>query len=115
MQPAGLGLRAQDLQITGTVVSADDGSALPGVTVVVKGTTVGAVTDFEGKYTIVAPAGSETLVFSFVGMQTTEIAIGNSTVIDLSMEVDAVRMDELSGHRLQARPPGNLPPVLFQS
>ena len=45
-----IGLRAQGLEITGNVVGANDGSALPGVTVVVKGTTVGAVTDFEGNY-----------------------------------------------------------------
>jgi carboxypeptidase-like protein len=64
-----IGLQAQGLQITGKVASADDGSALPGVTVIVKGTTVGAVTDFEGKYNIVVPEGNETLVFSFVGMQ----------------------------------------------
>ncbi len=90
-----LGLWAQGLQITGNVVSADDGSALPGVTVIVKGTTVGAVTDFEGKYTITVPEGNETLVFSFVGMQTQDIAIGNSTAINVTMEVDAVNMDEV--------------------
>ncbi len=89
------GLWAQGLQITGNVVGADDGSALPGVTVIVKGTTVGAVTDFEGKFSITVPEGNETLVFSFVGMQTQEIAIGNSTVINVAMEVDAVNMDEV--------------------
>ncbi len=92
---AAIGLQAQGLQVTGNVVSVEDGSALPGVTVVVRGTTVGAVTDFEGKYEIVVPEGNEILVFSFVGMQTQEIAIGNSTVIDVTMEVDAVRMDEV--------------------
>jgi TonB-dependent starch-binding outer membrane protein SusC len=92
---AGLGLWAQGLQITGNVVSAEDGSALPGVTVVVKGTTVGAVTDFEGKFEITVPEGSGILVFSFVGMQTQEIAIGNSTVINVAMEIDAVNMDEV--------------------
>ncbi|MCK4880919.1 MAG: carboxypeptidase-like regulatory domain-containing protein, partial [Bacteroidales bacterium] len=92
---AAIGLQAQGLQVTGNVVSVEDGSALPGVTVVVRGTTVGAVTDFEGKYEIVVPEGNEILVFSFVGMQTQEIGIGNSTVIDVTMEVDAVRMDEV--------------------
>jgi TonB-linked SusC/RagA family outer membrane protein len=91
----GLGLQAQGLQITGNVVSAEDGSALPGVTVIVKGTTVGAVTDFEGKYEITIPDGSTTLVFSFVGMQTQEIAIGTSTAINVTMEIDAVNMDEV--------------------
>jgi len=90
-----IGLQAQGQQITGTVVSAEDGSALPGVTVIVRGTTVGAVTDFEGHYEITVPEGSGVLVFSFVGMQTQEIAIGTSTVIDVSMKVDAVNMDEV--------------------
>ena len=90
-----IGLQAQGQQITGTVVSAEDGSALPGVTVIVRGTTVGAVTDFEGHYEITAPQGSGVLVFSFVGMQTQEIGIGTSTVIDVSMKVDAVNMDEV--------------------
>ena len=89
------GLRAQGTEITGDVVSAEDGSALPGVTVVVKGTTVGAVTDFEGNYSIEAPSGSDILVFSFVGMQTQEVAIGASTVINVSMDIDAVNMDEV--------------------
>ena len=90
-----IGLQAQGQQITGTVVSAEDGSALPGVTVIVRGTTVGAVTDFEGHYEITVPQGSDVLVFSFVGMQTQEIAIGTSNVIDVSMKVDAVNMDEV--------------------
>jgi TonB-dependent starch-binding outer membrane protein SusC len=90
-----IGLQAQGQQITGTVVSAEDGSALPGVTVIVKGTTVGAVTDFEGHYEITVPQGSDILVFSFVGMQTQEIAIGTSTVIDVSLKVDAFNMDEV--------------------
>ncbi|MFO7670573.1 MAG: TonB-dependent receptor [Bacteroidales bacterium] len=89
------GLQAQGTEITGSVVSAADGSALPGVTVIVKGTTVGAVTDFEGKYSIGVPDGKGTLLFSFVGMQTQEVAIGNSTIINVSMEVDAVNMDEV--------------------
>ncbi len=72
-----------------------NGSALPGVTVIVKGTTVGAVTDFEGNYSIGVPSGSGVLVFSFVGMQTQEVAIGNSTVINVTMEIDAVNMDEV--------------------
>ncbi len=89
------GLQAQGTEITGSVVSAADGAALPGVTVIVKGTTVGAVTDFEGKYSIGVPDGKGSLLFSFVGMQTQEIAIGNSTIINVSMEVDAVNMDEV--------------------
>lgn len=89
------GLQAQGLQITGNVTGADDGSALPGVSVIVKGTTVGTVTDFEGAYSIVVPEGSTTLVFSFVGMESQEVAIGSSTSIDVVLQTDAVKMDEV--------------------
>jgi TonB-linked SusC/RagA family outer membrane protein len=89
------GLQAQGTEITGSVVSAEDGSALPGVTVVVKGTTVGTVTDFEGKYTIELPSSADILMFSFVGMQTQELKIGASIIIDATMDIDAVNMDEV--------------------
>ena len=90
-----LGLQAQGLQITGSVISAEDGSPLPGVSVVVKGTTVGTVTDFDGNYSITVPQGANTLVFSFVGMRTQEVAIGESAILDVVLETDAVRMDEV--------------------
>ncbi len=60
-------LQGQGVQVTGNVTSADDGSALPGVSVVVQGTTIGAVTDFEGNYSITVPDASATLMFSFRG------------------------------------------------
>ncbi len=56
--------------VTGTVTSADDGSGIPGVTVVVKGTTVGTTTNLDGKYQLDVPANARTLVFSFVGLKT---------------------------------------------
>jgi hypothetical protein len=58
---------AQERVITGKVTSVEDGSALPGVNVVVKGTTNGTVTDAEGKYSLSAPASGGSLVFSFIG------------------------------------------------
>ena len=60
------GLLAQDVQITGNVTSSVDGTPLPGVSVVVKGTTVGTVTNLDGDYKINVPQDAETLVFSFV-------------------------------------------------
>lgn len=71
--------------ITGTVIDATQGS-LPGATVQVKGTNTGTTTDLEGKYSIVVPEGSETLVFRFVGYTTKEEAIGNRTSIDVTLE-----------------------------
>lgn len=73
-------------QITGTVTHADDGSSIPGVSVFAQGTTVGTVTDINGKYTLPVPENAKVLVFSFVGMQAVEVAIGNQTVIDVKMQ-----------------------------
>ena len=73
---------AQSKQITGTVTSADDGLGMPGVSVVVKGTTIGASTDIDGKYSLEA-AASDVLVFSFVGMIKQEIKVGSQTVINV--------------------------------
>ena len=88
-------LHAQNVEISGTVVGADDGAALPGVSVVVKGTTIGTVTDFNGLYSIKTPQTSTTLVFSFVGMLTQEVAIEGRSTIDVTMEVDAIGIDEV--------------------
>jgi TonB-linked SusC/RagA family outer membrane protein len=88
-------LYSQGVQITGTVTDAENGEALPGVSVVVKGTTIGTVTDFEGNYSISVPSSDDLLVLSFVGMETQTIAVGNSTTIDVLMTVDAIKMDEV--------------------
>lgn len=66
---------AQTRTISGIVTSSEDGSALPGVTVQVKGTTVGTTTDLDGKYVLKIQPNHKTLVFSFVGMKTREVAI----------------------------------------
>lgn len=60
-------LQAQTVKITGTVTSSEDGSACPGVSVLVKGTTIGVATNIDGKYEINVPANAEALTFSFVG------------------------------------------------
>lgn len=81
----GLQVNAQR-QITGTVTNAEDGSSIPGVSVLAKGTQVGTVTDLNGKYSLNVPANAKVLQFSFVGMQTVEVTIGNQTVIDVQMK-----------------------------
>ncbi len=81
--------------ITGTVTSAEDGSALPGVSVVVKGTTIGTITDVDGKYTLSGvPEDATTLVFSFVGYKTVEVPI-TSNVINVQMQPEAVQVEEV--------------------
>jgi len=80
--------------VTGTVTGADDGETLPGVNVSVKGTTVGTMTNMDGKYSIEVPDGSTTLIFSFVGMNTQEVAISGSTA-DCSMTVENTDIEEI--------------------
>jgi TonB-linked SusC/RagA family outer membrane protein len=86
---------AQDRVITGKVSSAEDGSALPGVNVVVKGTTNGTVTDAEGKYSLSVPSSSSTIVFSFIGLKTTEIVVGERSIIDTPLSSDVTQLNEI--------------------
>ncbi len=76
---------AQGKVITGVVTEAGTGEPLPGVNVVVKGTDIGAATDFDGKYSIKADKG-QTLVFSFVGYNTVEKKVGDSNVINVQLK-----------------------------
>ena len=76
---------AQERQVTGTVTDASDGTPLPGVTIVIKGTITGTSTDIDGHYALNVP-GDVVLVFSFVGMKSQEIAIGTKKVIDVKLE-----------------------------
>jgi TonB-linked SusC/RagA family outer membrane protein len=86
---------AQTVQITGTVTSSEDGLALPGVFVAVKGTTIGAITGGDGKYTLSAPATAQVLTFSFIGYRTQEMAIAGKTRIDIVLEQDVFKVDEI--------------------
>ncbi len=94
----GFGLSGQILTqqrtIEGTVTD-NQGSPLPGVTVVVKGTAQGTVTNADGNYTLTDISGDVTLVFSFVGMKTKEINIGNQTTINLILDQDVIGLDEV--------------------
>ena len=84
----------QDVEITGRVVSEEDSEGLPGVSVIVKGTTQGTVTDVEGNYTISAPEDG-ILVFSSVGFLSEEIIIGGQSVINLTMIPDVTALEEI--------------------
>ena len=86
-------VRAQEV-VSGTVTSADDKSALPGASVSLKGTRIGTTTDSKGKFSINAKANS-TLVFSFVGYKTIEIAIGGKSIINASLPTSDNALDEV--------------------
>lgn len=85
--------QAQTRTITGTVTNADDGSTIPGVSVVVKGTTYGTTTDLDGKYTLSVPEDATSLIFSFVGMKTKEMSIGGGNVINVVLEPEATAIE----------------------
>lgn len=88
-------LWAQERTVSGKVTSVEDGSDLPGVNVVVKGTTVGAVTGIDGSYTLGVPAGSNTLVFTFIGLKSEEVDIGDRTTVDVSLALDVTQLNEV--------------------
>ena len=81
-------------QITGKV-SDESGNPLPGVSVVIKGTTTGTVTDSDGEYQIKINGNAQTLVFSFIGMETKEIDIANQSVIDVTLEEESTWLSEV--------------------
>ncbi|MFD1063001.1 SusC/RagA family TonB-linked outer membrane protein [Winogradskyella litorisediminis] len=81
-------------QITGTVTDGSSSAPLPGVNVLIKGTTTGTNTDFDGKYTINANTG-DVLVFSYVGFVTKEITVEGSNTIDVVLAEDAAQLDEI--------------------
>ena len=85
---------AQSREVSGIVTSADDGLSIPGVSVIVKGTTIGTTTDFDGKYSLNVPADGKALVFSFVGMTMQELSITSST-LNVVMESESIGMDEV--------------------
>ncbi len=85
---------AQEKQITGTITSALDGLPLPGVNVIVKGTSKGVQADFDGHYTINSSKG-QVLVFSYIGFTTVEITVGNETTINVSLEENISELDEV--------------------
>jgi len=86
---------AQQRTVSGTVKSADDGTTLPGVSVVVKGSSYGTITNMDGKYSLKLPDGAKILQFSFVGMKNLEVAISASNVIDVALEQDLLKVDEV--------------------
>ncbi|MCZ8355305.1 MAG: SusC/RagA family TonB-linked outer membrane protein [Cyclobacteriaceae bacterium] len=86
---------AQERTVSGRVTSAEDGTALPGVNVVVKGTTNGTVTDSDGNFKLSVPSANSAIVFSFIGLRTEEIVVGERTVIDVALTLDVTQLTEV--------------------
>lgn len=83
------------ITVSGKVTSQEDGQPLPGVNILVKGTTTGTTSDGEGRYTISLPEEGGVLVFSFIGFVTQEVTVTNQTTIDISMISDAETLGEV--------------------
>ena len=85
----------QDRVIQGRVTSSDDQSGIPGVNIVVKGTTSGTVSDAEGNYTLSVSGSDAVLVFSAIGYSTQEVTVGGQTTIDIVLGVDVTSLSEV--------------------
>ncbi len=90
-----VGVVQAQVTVQGTVNSAGDGLSLPGVTVLVKGTTTGVATEVDGTYAITVPSSQSILVFSFIGYKAQEVVVGNQSTINISMEEDMASLDEV--------------------
>lgn len=88
-------LWAQTREIQGSVSSADDGGSIPGVSVSVKGTTLGTITDMDGTFKLKLPQEAKTLVFSFVGMITQEVNVGNQSTFNIKLASENIAVDEV--------------------
>ena len=85
---------SQQISVSGKVTDSSN-QPLPGVTVIVKGTTIGTVTNDEGKYSIPQVSDNSSLQFSFIGMKTQEVAIAGENVINITMTEEAIGLDEV--------------------
>ncbi|MDX1328650.1 MAG: carboxypeptidase-like regulatory domain-containing protein, partial [Arenibacter sp.] len=90
-------LMAQSAQhtVTGNVTSSEDGMPLPGVSIVLKGTSQGVSSDFDGNYSINVPNGNGTLVYSYLGFETQEVAVNGKTSINIALAPGAQALDEV--------------------
>jgi TonB-linked SusC/RagA family outer membrane protein len=81
--------------VTGTVTNAEDNSTIPGVSVAIKGTSTGTITDVNGKYSINVPDNNSVIHFSFIGFETQELVVGNKTTIDIQLQPTIENIDEV--------------------
>ena len=108
---ASLQVSAQDRTVSGRVTSAEDGSTLPGVSVVLKGTAIGTQTDGDGRYSLSIPQAGGTLTFSFISLKTQDVTVTSQSSVDIVMEADAATLNEVvvvaGGLTVQRRELGN--------
>jgi hypothetical protein len=88
-----ISLQAQD-RVTGKVTG-QDGTPLPGVNILQKGTSKGTVTDFDGKFSLLLASGNKTLLFSYIGYKNKEIPVGADNVVNVVLEEDIESLEEI--------------------
>jgi TonB-linked SusC/RagA family outer membrane protein len=88
-------VHAQERIVSGKVTSPEDGTPLPGVNVIVKGTAIGTTTDADGKFALSVPGSNATLTFSFIGLQTMEVSVGERTQLDVQLQSDVTQLNEV--------------------
>jgi len=99
-----LSVFAQEKTITGKITSQEDGTPLPGVNILVKGTTSGTITDVDGKYALTVPENA-TISYSMIGFEPQEVAVGDQSVVDIVLAVDIRQLQEIviTGYGEQSR------------
>lgn len=86
---------AQERTITGRITAVDDGNAIPGVNVVVKGTATGTVSDADGNYRLTVSGNGSTLIFSFIGYVSQEVEVGSQSVVNVQLASDITQLGEV--------------------
>ena len=89
------GSMVQKFKVSGTIVSSDDNQALPGVNISVEGTTIGTISDIDGKYSLEVTDSNVKLVFSFVGYLSQTVAVNGQAVINIKMAPDLQKLEEV--------------------
>lgn len=84
---------AQTTRVTGTITSSEDGEPVVGASIVVKGTTTGTITNYDGKFTLDVPSSAKTLVISYIGMKAKEVAV--SRTVNVKLDNDTQNLDEV--------------------
>jgi TonB-linked SusC/RagA family outer membrane protein len=88
-------VEAQSLKVSGKVTDAGSGESLPGVNVIIKGTTTGVITNLDGFYSIEVPNSNSELNFSFVGYEPATVRVNGQSTLDIKLEVKATQLDEM--------------------
>ena len=95
VDPENLTSGQQQIKVTGTIKDATTGEAMVGVNIQVKGTTIGVMTDIDGKFSLSAPDKNSILIFSFIGYVTQEISLNGQTIVNVALKSEATSLDEV--------------------